>query len=207
MIHTVHAPRRAAAIICSVLAASAAMLLVAGTSTADARVDPPGSTQIFHTCTGIGNDGTNRGVVCADLMSVPDGDGTAYFGQNDVYCQNLRTRGFVRCGGIHETPAIGRFFCSPELGSLCDTSSNQRTFGGGQQICGRVFGHSACAVRETVHIAVPSPFEFFARPGSDRCTFWGESVRTSIRLPSGRSFSINTLATPKHTVSCDDLSR
>jgi hypothetical protein len=197
--------RHAAVLACALVAMSAG-LLVAATSAASASVDPPDSTNIFHTCTGIGNDGTNRGVVCADLWSEPDGDGTQYFGQNEVYCQNLKSRGYVTCSGIHETPAIGREFCTDELGSLCPPPSNETTFGGGQQICGTVFGHSACAARETVHVANPFTFEFFARPGPDTCSFHGESVRTSIRLPSGKNVSIEVLATPEHVVSCDDLS-
>lgn len=58
----------------------------------------------------------------------------------------------------------------------------QSTFGGGQQICGTVLGHSPCAARETVHTAL-SPNDDFIPPFSAvsgerfTCAFWGESVR------------------------------
>jgi hypothetical protein len=34
------------------------------------------------------------------------------------------------------------------------------------------------------------------------CAFWGESVRTSVRLPSGTTVSTTVLATPHHSFSC-----
>jgi hypothetical protein len=190
--------RRAALLAGAVLAASAG-ILSASAMTASASVTPPNSTVIFHTCTGIGNDGTTRGVLCADLLSFPNGRGTTYFGRNEVYCQNLRSRGYVRCAGIHETPAIGGFVSQPVGdGFITDNS----TFGGGQQICGARFGHSACAVGEDVHVAL-EPDGFFAQPGGTwTCGFWGESVRTSILPPSGHTVSREVLATPHHDVNC-----
>lgn len=175
------------------LATSAAVMSVTALN-ATASVAPPNSTMIFHTCTGIGNDGHTRGVVCADLMSVPSGRGTTYFGRNHVYCQSLRTRGYVRCAGIHETPATG-------MSATDAFGTGHFTAGGGQQICGVRFHHSPCGPREDVHVAL-DPGSFFAQPGRDRCAFWGESVRTSILLPSGRTVSRRVLATPHHVVSC-----
>jgi hypothetical protein len=167
-------------------------------------VPPPSSTEIFHTCTGIGNDGTNRAVVCADLWSAPASGffHALYFATNDVYCQNLSSRAFVTCAGITETPAIGGSV-TPVAGG----ASLQSTFGGGQQICGTVLGHSPCAARETVHTAL-SPDDGFIPPFSAvsgerfTCAFWGESVRTSVRLPSGTTVSTTVLATPHHSFSC-----
>ena len=34
------------------------------------------------------------------------------------------------------------------------------------------------------------------------CAFWGESVRTSVRLPSGKTVSTTVVATPHHSFSC-----
>jgi hypothetical protein len=149
--HIVHRARGAAALAGAVLATSAGILSTTA-PTADASLAPPGSTRVIHTCTGIGNDGTTRGVVCADLMSIPNGRGTTYFGQNEVYCQNLRTRGFVRCAGIHETPAIGAFISQPVGNGF---TTDNFTYGGGQQICGRRFGHSPCSAVSRHVLATP----------------------------------------------------
>jgi hypothetical protein len=199
--HVRHRVRRAAVLAGTLLAVSAGVVS-ATTVAASASVDPPGSTTISHHCVGIGNDGTTRGVVCADLMAVPDGNQTHYFGQNEVYCQNLSSRGFVRCSGIHETPGIGADYRVSVNGLIEDDAS---TFGGGQQICGTVFHHSACAVRETVHVA--SEADSYEAPSLNPnvvgCSFWGESVRTSVRLPgSGQTVSINVLATARFNRSC-----
>jgi hypothetical protein len=132
-------------------------------------------------------------------MSIPNGRGTTYFGQNEVYCQNLRTRGFVRCAGIHETPAIGAFISQPVGNGF---TTDNFTYGGGQQICGRHFRHSPCSAREDVHVAL-NVDNFYAQSGGTwTCGFWGESVRTSILLPSGHTVSRHVLATPHHVVNC-----
>ena len=198
MLPVSHRLRRVVALAGTLLAILAGVLS-STTVAANASVDPPSSTQIFHQCTGIGDDGTNRAVVCADLWSFPNGPFTQYFGQNEVYCQNLSSRGYVQCAGIHETPAIGADYRAPVDGLLTD---DEFTFGGGEQICGTVFGHSACAARETVHVALED--DTFVAPSGDvnviECEFWGESVRTSVLLPgSGKTVSINVLATPHLT--------
>ena len=111
----------------------------------------------------------------------------------------LKTTKKFRDGGIHETPAIGGFVSQPVGDGFINDNS---TFGGGQQICGARFGHSACAVGEDVHVALESD-GFFAQPGGTwTCGFWGESVRTSILLPSGHTVSREVLATPHHDVNC-----
>lgn len=191
-----------------VLVALSAGLLSAAPMAANASVQPPGSTRIFHTCEGIGNDGTNRAVVCADLWSVPDTSmkffgSKLYFGMNEVYCQNLRTRAYARCAGITETPAFGGSVTPP---GVTGPAPVHGTFGGGQQICGTVLHHSACAARETVHEALTTKTIFppFSTTRGERltCAFWGESVRTSVRLPSGKTVSINVLATAHRTFTC-----
>jgi hypothetical protein len=200
MIHRV----RRATVLAGVLVAMSTALLSGIPMAANAATPPSSSTEIFHTCTGIGNDGINRAVVCADLWSAPQSGffGALYFATNDVYCQNLSTRAFVTCAGIVETPAIGGSVTAP--GGAAPVHG---TFGGGQQICGTVLGHSPCAARETVHTAL-DPNDAFIPPFSAvsgerfTCAFWGESVRTSVRLPSGKTVSTTVVATPHHTFTC-----
>ncbi|MBO0808656.1 MAG: hypothetical protein J2P32_10195 [Actinobacteria bacterium] len=190
---------RAAALAGALLAASAGVLS-ASTLAADASVGPPNSTLLSHHCVGLGNDGTTRGVACADLLSVPDGSHTEYFGRNEVYCQNLRTRAYARCAGITETPAIGGDYFSFVNGIRNDDNF---TFSGGQQECGAILHHSACAVGETVHVAVENG-SFLAPSGDPNvvsCSFHGESVRTSVRLPGSlKSVGIHVLASASHNV-------
>jgi hypothetical protein len=90
---------RCAAVLASALLAALVGLLSATAPAASASVDPPTSTRYFHTCIGIGDDGTSRAVVCADLWSFPFHTGTEFFGQNEVYCQNLVSRDYVQCHG------------------------------------------------------------------------------------------------------------
>jgi hypothetical protein len=84
---------------------------------------------------------------------------------------------------------------------------NEATLGGGEQICGAALGHSACAVRETVHVVMSPSSVWWVQSSGVTCDFWGESVRTSVLLPSGKTVSINVLATPHHRVSCDGLTQ
>jgi hypothetical protein len=182
-----HRVRRGAMWIAVLLVASVGTLS-AGALSANATVVPPGSTEIFHTCRSLVSHSNSkyRAVVCADLFSHPDGKGTDYYGQNEIVCLNISSGHQYPCAGVHETPVI---------------ATPAGTHGGGQQICGQRFGHSACAAtKRSLHV---SPRYHSAQSGPYTCSIWAESVRTSIVLPGvPATVSVGVLATPHHTYHC-----
>lgn len=52
-----------------------------------------------HQCTTLGNDGTVQGVICADIVTEPSGEGAGYlaYAQAEAFCQNMLTKIIVQC--------------------------------------------------------------------------------------------------------------
>lgn len=183
-----------------VLAASASVLAVtapaAGASTAapsamaaaNSPAFPPGTTENFHECKVMGHAGTVQAVHCADLLTTRiDEGGLEIWAQNEIFCQRTappNQGSLIPCSGVHERVGYG---------------IPGHTFALPQQICGKLFGHSACTSGRDEHSFLAT-FVTLGSATAPACSIWGESVHDSVVLPTTGHPTVSSavVATVRH---------